>query len=146
MKKAYAIVSPAFTLSGNMLRDLAFLIVIPFHWINFGHICGYSLEKKIDFYEDLDAAKKNFQTGDPKIMEQKAIIELELNDADEVVAFCKIHTPEKRARVGFFSSIWAEKSISKADASAYACNVINMLYQISKDEQLEIVGTQAQTK
>ncbi|MGM9454977.1 hypothetical protein ACTAZI_16765 [Legionella bozemanae] len=148
MKKIYAIVSPAYTKIGDGFSDLASYLVSPFHAMTYEQVCGYSLGHEVVFSETLEAAKKILEDGikgtklDAKTAIQKAILELETNDKEEIIGFSKIYTADfdkrfEQAEDHFFKAVripkWNERTIdAKKDATPDALAELFTQYERSK--------------
>lgn len=148
MKKIYAIVSPAYTKIGDGFTDLASYLIAPLHAVVYELVCGYSLGHEVQFLETLEDAKKILEEKikgsktDATGAIQKAIVEMDVTDQDNIQNFLKLHTLnfDKRfepAENNFFKSVripvWNERAIDmKKEASPDALNSMNVLYEASK--------------
>ncbi|WP_392538026.1 hypothetical protein [Legionella sp. 227] len=158
MTKIYAIVSPAFTMSGDGFADIAYLAVAPFHKLFYERVCGYSLGHNAHFYDTIQEAKSRFErviasdaASISRRVTQSAIIELEF-DQGQIIGFNKIYIVDditqlikskKDAR--FFKVIdvpvWKELTIGSADISANALAEINRQYQTKDGQHLSSAMT-----
>lgn len=84
MQRKYAVVYPAFSIGGDGLADMPWLIIAPIHKLMYENICGYSLGHTPTFCNTLDEAKG-------KCSQQDAIIEFDV-EADKVIKLQHIHT------------------------------------------------------
>ncbi|WP_454781859.1 hypothetical protein [Legionella sp. WA2022007384] len=148
MGKIYAIVSPAYTKSGDSFTDLASYLVTPFHAAAYEHVCGYSLGHEVVFSETLEEAKKILEDGvkgtkkDATTAIQKAVLELETDEKGEISGFSKIYTVNfnkryEQAEDNFFKGVrvpkWSEQPIdAKKDASPDALPALHQQYEESK--------------
>ncbi len=148
MKKIYAIVSPAYTKVGDSFTDFASYVVSPLHMVAFEQVCGYSLGHEILFSETIEDAKKILDEEikgsklNAKTAIQKAIIELDADDAGKITEFCKVYTVNfdkrfEQAEEHFFKAVrvpkWSERAIdAKKDVTSGALDEMNIQYEWSK--------------
>ena len=157
MKQLYAIVSPAFTKSGDGFKDLPSSIVSFAYSMMYEQVCGYSLGHDVVFFESIENAKNYLEEGikgsksAAKTAAQKAIWELDANDELQITGFSKIHSVDvqkfyqKTENEGFFKPVrmpeWNDRAIDATkEATEGALEEMNRLYQESKKTMTEQVA------
>lgn len=153
MSKLYAIVYPAYSMSGDGLADLPYLVATPLHKMLYEQVCGYSLGHKVDFFNTLEVAKVGFEEAVEKnahaLEMQSAIVELNVEEG-QVVGFDALYTPSKiqqlmkpeSTRPGFFKPVnvptWKETKITPKDITSKALAEINRQYQESNEKTFKL--------